>query len=139
MDEFDAIAFQPTLPARGATSDGSLIPYAFSFQPTLPARGATTKYSGNFFSVSIGRFPLCKKDFVMCCFAKNHPKSGANRLEFFRALVVRTMQVLYNKRIIGVVSGLNAEVLNLVFIMIPKQIEAQTVLLRINESTEFRL
>ena len=70
---------------------------------------------------------------------KNHPKSGANRLEFFRTLVVRTMLVLYNKRIIGVVSGLYAEVLNLVFIMIPKQIEAQTVLLRIKDSAELGL
>lgn len=56
----------------------------------------------------------------MRCFAKKHPKSGANRLEFFRALVVRTMLVLYNKRIVGVVSGLYTEVLNFVLIVVSK-------------------
>ena len=33
--------FQPTLPARGATSDDDRCTVAAEFQPTLPARGAT--------------------------------------------------------------------------------------------------
>ena len=39
-------AFQPTLPARGATHDACILPDScFRFQPTLPARGATTRYA----------------------------------------------------------------------------------------------
>ena len=33
--------FQPTLPARGATSEFTLATAGIKFQPTLPARGAT--------------------------------------------------------------------------------------------------
>ena len=35
--------FQPTLPARGATSEFTLATAGIKFQPTLPARGATRK------------------------------------------------------------------------------------------------
>ena len=35
------LVFQPTLPARGATTVLLILQYHFAFQPTLPARGAT--------------------------------------------------------------------------------------------------
>ncbi len=38
---FEQMAFQPTLPARGATALGINMSVANLFQPTLPARGAT--------------------------------------------------------------------------------------------------
>ena len=42
MAALTALAFQPTLPARGATvPNASKIIGPLTFQPTLPARGAT--------------------------------------------------------------------------------------------------
>ena len=38
-------SFQPTLPARGATSFHSVHPFCTAFQPTLPARGATADWA----------------------------------------------------------------------------------------------
>ena len=47
----ELVEFQPSLPARGATTPPGTAELAGRFQPSLPARGATAKTTKNYFGI----------------------------------------------------------------------------------------